>query len=71
MGFLFGGQARIRTLEGVCQQIYSLPRLTASVPTRESRKPIKSIKSIKSWKFSSKTLRTLWAFDFQLFYLEP
>lgn len=29
-----GGQERIRTFEGVSQQIYSLPRLTASVPTR-------------------------------------
>ena len=28
-----GGQERIRTFEGVSQQIYSLPRLTASVPT--------------------------------------
>ena len=28
-----GGQGRIRTFEGVSQQIYSLPRLTASVPT--------------------------------------
>lgn len=30
-----GGPARICTLEGVCQQIYSLPRLTTSVPTHE------------------------------------
>ena len=28
-----GGPARICTLEGISQQIYSLPRLTASVPT--------------------------------------
>ena len=28
----YGGEGRIRTTEGVCQQIYSLPRLTASVP---------------------------------------
>jgi hypothetical protein len=32
-----GGQARIRTLEGVSQEIYSLPRLTASVPTLARR----------------------------------
>ena len=30
--YLYGGQARICTLEGVSQQIYSLPRLTTSVP---------------------------------------
>ena len=29
-----GGQRRIRTFEGVSQQIYSLPRLAASVPLR-------------------------------------
>ena len=28
-GVLIGGGARIRTLEGVSQQIYSLPSLTA------------------------------------------
>jgi hypothetical protein len=28
-----GGQERIRTFEGVSQQIYSLPRLTAPEPT--------------------------------------
>ena len=27
-----GGGGRIRTFEGVSQQIYSLPRLTTSVP---------------------------------------
>ncbi len=31
--FVNGGQGGIRTPEGECQQIYSLPRLTASVPT--------------------------------------
>lgn len=30
--YFFNGQARICTLEGVSQQIYSLPRLTTSVP---------------------------------------
>jgi hypothetical protein len=29
---LFGGQARIRTLEDISQQIYSLPPLAAWVP---------------------------------------
>ena len=29
-----GGEGRIRTSEGVIQQIYSLPRLAASVPLR-------------------------------------
>jgi hypothetical protein len=29
------GQGWIRTSEGVSQQIYSLPRLAASVPTRD------------------------------------
>ena len=29
-----GGQGGIRTPEGISQQIYSLPRLTASVPAR-------------------------------------
>ena len=32
-----GGQGRIRTFEGVSQQIYSLPRLTTSVPTLKVR----------------------------------
>ncbi len=36
--FLRGGPARICTLEGISQQIYSLPRLTASVPTHEYAK---------------------------------
>src|SRR3989338_6454566 len=31
-----GGPARICTLEGVSQQIYSLPRLTTSVPTQKT-----------------------------------
>ena len=31
---LGGGEGRIRTSEGVSQQIYSLPRLAASVPLR-------------------------------------
>ena len=31
---LHGGEGRIRTSEGVSQQIYSLPRLAASVPLR-------------------------------------
>ena len=31
---LIGGEGRIRTSEGVSQQIYSLPRLAASVPLR-------------------------------------
>ena len=31
---LSGGEGRIRTSEGVSQQIYSLPRLAASVPLR-------------------------------------
>ena len=30
-----GGQEWIRTIEGVSQQIYSLPRLATSVPTRK------------------------------------
>lgn len=30
---VYGGPGRIRTYEGESQQIYSLPRLTASVPT--------------------------------------
>ncbi len=34
---LSGGQGRIRTFEGVSQQIYSLPRLTTSVPTLKVR----------------------------------
>ncbi len=29
----YGGPGRTRTYVGKCQQIYSLPRLTASVPT--------------------------------------
>ena len=29
-----GGEGRIRTSEGISQQIYSLPRLAASVPLR-------------------------------------
>ena len=29
----YGGPGWTRTSEGECQQIYSLPRLTASVPT--------------------------------------
>ena len=32
-----GGEGRIRTSVGVSQQIYSLPRLAASVPLRRSR----------------------------------
>ena len=32
-----GGEGRIRTSEGVSQQIYSLPRLAASVPLRSAR----------------------------------
>ena len=32
-----GGEGRIRTSEGVIQQIYSLPRLAASVPHLEHR----------------------------------
>ena len=31
----FGGQARIRTLEAIRQQIYSLPPLSTWVPARE------------------------------------
>src|SRR6185437_4872407 len=31
----FGGQARIRTLEDISQQIYSLPPLAAWVPARD------------------------------------
>ena len=31
---VFGGPGRIRTVEGVSQQIYSLPRLATSVPTQ-------------------------------------
>ncbi len=31
--FYCGGWGRVRTFEGECQQIYSLPRLTTSVPT--------------------------------------
>jgi hypothetical protein len=34
---LAGGEGRIRTSEGNSQQIYSLPRLTASVPLRIAR----------------------------------
>ena len=47
MGFLFGGQARIRTLEGVCQQIYSLPRLTASVPTHKPRDSVRNFTGVE------------------------
>ena len=32
-----GGEGRIRTSEGMTQQIYSLPRLTASVPLHAAR----------------------------------
>lgn len=35
---MIGGPGRIRTYEGESQQIYSLPRLTASVPTRNNKK---------------------------------
>ncbi len=34
--FKFGGQARIRTLEAIRQQIYSLPPLSTWVPARLS-----------------------------------
>ena len=33
-----GGPEWTRTTEGVSQQIYSLPRLTASVPTHENQR---------------------------------
>ena len=36
-GRTIGGEGRIRTSEGNSQQIYSLPRLAASVPLREAR----------------------------------
>ncbi len=32
----YGGPGRIRTFEGISQQIYSLSRLTASVPTHDT-----------------------------------
>ena len=41
---LYGGQARIRTLEDISQQIYSLPPLATWVPARHN--PLTSKKSI-------------------------
>lgn len=35
--FFAGGQGGIRTPEGVSQQVYSLPRLTTSVPARAAK----------------------------------
>ncbi len=41
-----GGPGRIRTCEGVSQQIYSLPRLTAPEPTHRHQKPTKGLEPL-------------------------
>ncbi len=47
------GWGRIRTSEGMCQQIYSLPRLTASVPTQNCK--ITTFPLLPSTVFGSQT----------------
>ncbi len=47
-GFL-GGQGRVRTFEGVSQEIYSLPRLTTSVPALEPQSGIEPETSSLPW----------------------
>ncbi len=37
------GESRIRTYEGISQQIYSLPQLTALVSPRLQREPMKGL----------------------------